>query len=853
MLLRLPGRSIKTQLITLFFGLTAIVIIVIGVLAVQAVAQSGERAGQVSGSAMTDRVKRFLVQAVDASASQNSLLFKSIEQKTSSASATTQTILQNPAKFSHNGWSFDKEVVRMPSGAYGNSKDEPSSVFLPSAPAVPSAVKRELEITSYLDHIFPPVLANTPDAVALYYTGASNTTRYYPNIGLAEFVQPDFDVTKENFFLVAAPQNDPDKTVKWTSVYDDPAGNGLTITASHPIYLDNGAFAGVIGMDITLNNIAKNIEDYSPIESSYALLIDNQGRAIALPDQGYRDILGRDPKKGEFGSDLKDVKGDFGPVLRSMREGHSGFATARSKDVGLYVAYAPIEGTGFSLAIVARQAAMLKVVSDLQAQLQTTVWQFLAYQVLPITLLLLIVVWAIGFSYIRLLTRPITSLMAQTSKVAEGNFNVEPVATNVNNEISQFASSFNDMVADLRASRQKIDEQTKELLHTEQTRLKASINSLNIGFIMTGTDNEIVMLNGVARQILAYEDPVAGTTAHPRDTWTTEEVDAEFGTAINFKAGAERVLRTGAAVEQSEVDFRGHILRIFMAPIRENTQSLGVVVLIEDITAVKALERSKDEFFSIASHELRTPLTAVRGNAALLHQLFSDQVKSTDFDEMVSDIHDASVRLIEIVNDFLDASRLEQGKIQFENVAFPISEILEAVTNEITVVAKEKGNQIILAPGATNQPNIFADKNRVKQIIYNLMGNAMKFTENGSITLDSHVEGQMLKTTITDTGPGISEDGQRLLFRKFQQVGTGMLTRDNTRGTGLGLYISKLLSEQMGGRIALERSAVGQGTTFSFTLPLAAGGNGQPESRPEPQPEPPAKPVKVKTVRVKKN
>jgi len=117
-------------------------------------------------------------------------------------------------------------------------------------------------------------------------------------------------------------------------------------------------------------------------------------------------------------------------------------------------------------------------------------------------------------------------------------------------------------------------------------------------------------------------------------------------------------------------------------------------------------------------------------------------------------------------------------------------------------------------------PAVYADKNRVKQIIYNLLGNAMKFTEHGTITIDARIQGKKLKILIVDTGPGISAAEQRLLFHKFQQSTNNFTTRES-RGTGLGLYISKLLSEQMGGRISLDHSEPGKGSTFAFTLPIA--------------------------------
>jgi signal transduction histidine kinase len=234
------------------------------------------------------------------------------------------------------------------------------------------------------------------------------------------------------------------------------------------------------------------------------------------------------------------------------------------------------------------------------------------------------------------------------------------------------------------------------------------------------------------------------------------------------------------------------------------------------------LQRSRDEFFSIASHELRTPLTAIRGNTSLIKQYFPDVLKDDNVHEMIDDIHDSSVRLIEIVNDFLDASRLEQDKMKLVRQPFTIEPLVEKVIYEMASLSRDKGIALTFDQETLGEiPQVYGDMNRVKQILYNLIGNAMKFTKQGSVTINCLIQGRRLKVTVTDTGPGISPEGQQLLFHKFQQTAQSIITRDDTRGTGLGLYISKLLVEHMGGEIRLEHSEVGKGSTFSFTLPFA--------------------------------
>jgi len=246
----------------------------------------------------------------------------------------------------------------------------------------------------------------------------------------------------------------------------------------------------------------------------------------------------------------------------------------------------------------------------------------------------------------------------------------------------------------------------------------------------------------------------------------------------------------------------------------------GVIIVFRDVSKEVELERSRDEFFSIASHELRTPLTAIRGDSSMMLQYYGEQLKDPALKEMVEDIHAGSVRLIELVSDFLDSSRLEQGRIKFKLSEFDLVPVIKSVLGDVESIAKQKQLDLKLQP-TENLPNVVADPDRLKQIIFNLVGNALKFTEHGSVTLELRPETDSVTLTVTDTGSGIPADKQPLLFQKFQQAGRTTMTGDVTQGSGLGLYISRMLAEGMGCSLMLEHSVEGTGSTFALTLPLA--------------------------------
>ena len=386
--------------------------------------------------------------------------------------------------------------------------------------------------------------------------------------------------------------------------------------------------------------------------------------------------------------------------------------------------------------------------------------------------------------------------------------------------------SSNEMMAINKTIEATVAQRTEEL-RQEHVRFAASINSLSLGFIMCDTVGKVIMMNPKVRDILQSElqapgQPVA--VIKQVNEWTFQEIDNLFGD-INLTKSLKTAIEAGRAVEAPEVVYHNRALRLLMSPIISNSASentnLGTVLVVEDITERKVMERSRDEFFSIASHELRTPLTAIRGNTSMMQKYYAEQLKDPDLKSMIEDINESSVRLIDIVNDFLDLSRLEQGKLSFTPELFDLKEVVGSVLYEMQSVASPKNIKLIADSSVAQIPAVMADKARIKQVIYNLVGNGLKFTEAGNITLSASTENQFAVLSFTDTGRGISGQNQQLLFRKFQQASDSLITRDTTKGTGLGLYISKLIVERSGGSIRLERSDLNVGSTFSIRLPLA--------------------------------
>ncbi len=385
----------------------------------------------------------------------------------------------------------------------------------------------------------------------------------------------------------------------------------------------------------------------------------------------------------------------------------------------------------------------------------------------------------------------------------------------------------------------EVRRRTRSLLE-QQARFEASINNLNVGFIVTDLLGEIVTINPAAKRILcisanALSPAILKSTSLYNLNCTMTDIEQQLKTTFDLRAQIAECLTKKKTIDVGEIAFRGLFLRIFITPVvvLESKKSLGLefigtVVLVEDITQEKLLEKSKEDFFSIASHELRTPLTAIRGNTSMIKQYYQDKISDPSFREMIDDIHASSVRLIDIVSDFLDVSRLEQGRMKFKKEQFDIEQLIQSVSRDFEGLAAEKKLYLKSETEKPFMPQVLADKDRTRQVLFNLIGNALKFTENGGVTVKvvsekpvNNLSKPNIKVLVADTGIGVSTQNQQLLFRKFEQAGEKPLTRDATRGTGVGLYISKLMVEGMGGQIKLESSEIGKGTIFGFTLPVA--------------------------------
>ena len=267
-----------------------------------------------------------------------------------------------------------------------------------------------------------------------------------------------------------------------------------------------------------------------------------------------------------------------------------------------------------------------------------------------------------------------------------------------------------------------------------------------------------------------------------------------------FSAGTAELLETLAS--QSAVAI--HNARVFRQ-LEEKSQQLEVA------------SRHKSEFLASMSHELRTPLNAVIGfSDVLLERMFGDLNERQD--EYLRDIRDSGRHLLELINEILDLSKVEAGKMELDPAELKLIPILEHGLAMVRERAERSGISLELRT-EPDVDTVWADELKLKQLVLNLLTNAVKFTEaGGSVTVTARKNGDVAEVTVRDTGIGIADDERERIFEAFQRGGRGV--RTTTEGTGLGLTLSKRIVELHGGRLWIE-SVLGEGSLFGFSLPPA--------------------------------
>ena len=448
------------------------------------------------------------------------------------------------------------------------------------------------------------------------------------------------------------------------------------------------------------------------------------------------------------------------------------------------------------------QRAMFTASSQAQNLAVSAVWNMVGLGIIAVG-------FGLGFSLFlsNMLASPVGQMREAAARIAEGNYEIQ-VPVDRTDELGLLAEQFNNMAKKLK----EYNELNIEKILTEKRKIEAVLQSADDGIIVVNPELKITDMNPMSAKIFGVEISLS-LGHHFLEIIKDEQLIIfvktvlESGQPLSFE-NEKNILSVKRGEDNSYYKYS-----IFPINIKSGFM-LGVVVLLRDITRLRELDRLKSEFVMTASHELRTPLTSIGMSVEMLMERVSEQLNDKDR-RLLQAAHEDVQRLKALVNDLLDLSKIEAGRIELAFEDVPVNLICEKAVSAMKFQADQKKIELF-SDIQDNLPDVKVDPNKITWVLVNLIGNALRFTnQKGHIQVSARQSGDHIHISVSDDGEGIPYEYQSKIFDKFVQV----KSEKNSGGSGLGLAISKEIVRAHGGTIWAD-SVPGKGSTFTFTAPV---------------------------------
>ncbi len=405
--------------------------------------------------------------------------------------------------------------------------------------------------------------------------------------------------------------------------------------------------------------------------------------------------------------------------------------------------------------------------------------------------------------FTKLLTKPINEVAKAAERISDGDYNIK-IYTRDKSVVGKLARAFNIMAVNLKSNISSLTQRNAEL--------EAMLSSMEAGVVAIDDSSDILFYNRSFEKICNNSKSIT----------SGQSLFTLFRNAAVFDAIDEVKEMKCSVMKEGSISGQGlRYIRVTGTPLGlDGEKSFGILLIIEDITQLKKLENMRRDFVSNVTHELMTPLTSIRG---FIDTLKSGAMKEEAVANRFLDIIDIEAeRLFSLIQDILILQEIE-SKREFERVPSDLNECVNAVIELLHPEIQDSPIQISFEPQPYLKP-FYCNPDRMKQLLINLLDNAIKYTEEGTITVSLKEEENDLILSVKDTGIGIEKEYLSRIFERFYRVDKGRSRKQG--GTGLGLSIVKHIVELYNGNIQVN-STLGVGTEFIITLPYNTGNQKQ--------------------------
>lgn len=516
-------------------------------------------------------------------------------------------------------------------------------------------------------------------------------------------------------------------------------------------------------------------------KGGYAYVIDNNGNLVTHPDKDFLDTH-------------KELSGT--DAVRQFTKGNMRTEQTVSETGKEVISTPGKTATGWAV-IVEEPVSSIYASINSYIQLSATI----GFIALLLTVL-------VGLFFSRQLIRPIKELSLGAKKLGRGEFDHE-INVKTKDELQELAETFNAMghgikklIGDLKTNNLK--------LKIEQIKLNNIISSVSDGIVALNSKGEIVSINPPAAALINKEPKsLEGKLMSEQFHWQHEDTrftpDLTKGGIYRY---ADLVISRGDSVAY---------LDIMVAVLDHQDSDIAAIITIHDQTASRELSFMKLDFVAIAAHELRTPLTVVRGYLDLLNTTATNELTIYNLENLHKAI-DGADQLRQLINKLLNIARIERGDMEIFIEKLNLSKLVKENVDQHKSMAAQKEQSLTYHCNTESSIYVPADTASIVEVVNNLVGNALKYTgKGGKIKVTLTIKDREARVEVTDNGPGVPEELRDRLFTKFYRAERSLIS--GTRGTGLGLFISKTIIELQSGKIGIEPDR-GQGSTFYFTLPI---------------------------------